>query len=161
MSSALQQAHPSTLVEPSPGLTSDKRKLSGPHQTLDRPLRATGRPAIDSVPAAVMDYVLAALADNTRRAYASDLRHFLGWGGTLPASDGMIAQYMVKHADRDVDAATGCHRSRPHRSGLSLSDHVPARATGDAWHSSQAWATPAASGTRNKGSGRRNGVGPG
>ena len=38
----------------------------------------------------VKTYVHAAVSDNTRRAYRSDLRHFLDWGGTIPASDGVV-----------------------------------------------------------------------
>src|SRR5262249_43199119 len=33
-----------------------------------------------------------------RRAYDSDLRHFLAWGGGLPASPGVVARYLGAHA---------------------------------------------------------------
>ncbi len=46
----------------------------------------------------VRTYVHAATSDNTRRAYRSDLRHFLEWGGTVPASDVMVADYLARHA---------------------------------------------------------------
>ena len=46
----------------------------------------------------VKNYVHAAVSDNTRRAYRSDLRHFLDWGGAIPASDGVIAEYLAQHA---------------------------------------------------------------
>ncbi len=46
----------------------------------------------------VRTYVHAATSDNTRRAYRSDLRHFLEWGGTIPASDVMVADYLARHA---------------------------------------------------------------
>ena len=46
----------------------------------------------------VHHYVKHALSDNTRRAYASDLQHFKIWGGALPASPSMIANYLSEHA---------------------------------------------------------------
>jgi hypothetical protein len=46
----------------------------------------------------VKNYVHAAVSDNTRRAYRSDLKHFLDWGGTIPASDGVLAEYLAQHA---------------------------------------------------------------
>jgi integrase len=53
----------------------------------------------------VTGYVRASLADNTRRAYFSDLRHFEGWGGSLPASPATIAAYLAAHA-RSLSVAT-------------------------------------------------------
>lgn len=50
------------------------------------------------IPEPVREYVQAAIAENTRRAYQSDLRHFLEWGGTLPAMPNMIADYLAAHA---------------------------------------------------------------
>lgn len=46
----------------------------------------------------VSDYLRAALSDNSRRAYRSDLNQFLTWGGTIPASSEMIATYLAAHA---------------------------------------------------------------
>jgi integrase len=34
-----------------------------------------------------------------RRAYLSDLAHFEGWGGCIPASDTMVASYLAAHAE--------------------------------------------------------------
>jgi integrase len=47
----------------------------------------------------VADYVRDSLAENTRRAYLSDLAHFESWGGTLPASPETIAAYLAQHAE--------------------------------------------------------------
>lgn len=47
---------------------------------------------------AIADYVAAATSDNTRRAYQSDLRAFLNWGGALPSSPEAVAAYLVAHA---------------------------------------------------------------
>jgi integrase len=76
-------------------LTSDNSYLSRPK------LGLVPGSAVDctDLPGAVASYVRASLADNTRRAYLSDLRHFEAWGGSLPASSETIAGYLAAHAD--------------------------------------------------------------
>jgi site-specific recombinase XerD len=45
-------------------------------------------------------YVYAATRANTRRSYASAVRHFeVEWGGFLPASTDSIARYLAQHAE--------------------------------------------------------------
>lgn len=44
------------------------------------------------------EYIRASVSQNTRRAYRSDLAHFLHWGGTIPATDAMVADYLAEHA---------------------------------------------------------------
>jgi hypothetical protein len=46
----------------------------------------------------VLHFIEAATAPNTRRAYDSDLKHFLAWGGALPASPDIVARYLAAHA---------------------------------------------------------------
>jgi integrase len=46
----------------------------------------------------VAAYVDAALAPNTKRAYASDWAHFTKWGGVIPATPEMVAAYIAEHA---------------------------------------------------------------
>ncbi len=46
------------------------------------------------------DYLRAALSDNSRRAYQSDLTHFLTWGGSIPATQEVVACYLVTHAEQ-------------------------------------------------------------
>jgi integrase len=47
----------------------------------------------------VTDYVAAAQRANTRRSYASGVRHFEeSWGGVLPASPQQVADYLAAHA---------------------------------------------------------------
>ncbi|MFQ5784414.1 MAG: site-specific integrase [Alphaproteobacteria bacterium] len=43
-------------------------------------------------------YLRAAVSDNTCRAYRADLRHFLDWGGAIPATDVMVAEYLAAYA---------------------------------------------------------------
>ena len=75
-------------------LTSDNSYLSRPklelvHDSAD----------CTDLPDAVARYVRASLADNTRRAYLSDLAHFESWGGRIPASAETVARYLAAHAD--------------------------------------------------------------
>ena len=66
----------------------------------------------------VRQYVDAALADNTIRAYRGDLKHFFAWGGTIPATKRQIAKYLAQHAAtlagstlaRHLAAITRAHR---------------------------------------------------
>jgi len=51
-------------------------------------------------PIDVRALVRASVADNTRTAYASDLRHFAAWGGAIPASPEHIAAYIAEHAGK-------------------------------------------------------------
>jgi integrase len=44
-------------------------------------------------------YVQAAIASATKRAYRADLDHFRAWGGSLPATDAQIANYLADHAE--------------------------------------------------------------
>lgn len=48
--------------------------------------------------ASVRKYLDAALADNTLRAYRADLKHFIAWGGAIPASPARVATYVAQHA---------------------------------------------------------------
>ncbi len=81
-----------------PALTSDNTNLSrpktGPGLADFGPSEATWiEPA-----ATVQDYLRAATSKNTRRAYRADLRHFVDWGGTIPATDVVVAEYIAAYA---------------------------------------------------------------
>ena len=43
-------------------------------------------------------YVTAATSDNTRKAYQSDIRQFMNWGGLLPCNSTMLVRYLHEHA---------------------------------------------------------------
>jgi integrase len=47
----------------------------------------------------VPEYLQHSLASNTQLAYHSDLAHFKSWGGTIPASDNLLAEYIAAHAN--------------------------------------------------------------
>ncbi|MBY3262227.1 site-specific integrase [Rhizobium laguerreae] len=53
---------------------------------------------MSALPASVRDLVVASVADNSRRAYASDLRRFISHGGSLPSSSTAVAIYLAEHA---------------------------------------------------------------
>jgi integrase len=44
------------------------------------------------------DYIHAASSDNTRKAYQSDIRHFIQWGGLLPTTADVVLRYLQQHA---------------------------------------------------------------
>jgi site-specific recombinase XerD len=46
----------------------------------------------------VRSYLAAALADNTLRAYRNDLKHFIDWGGAIPATPECVANYLAGYA---------------------------------------------------------------
>src|SRR5260370_38597541 len=79
-------------------ITPDNLHLSEP-----TPLAAvTATPAtpigIACTDAMVLHFIEAATAPNTRRAYDGDLKHFLAWGGSLPASPDVVARYLAAPA---------------------------------------------------------------
>jgi integrase len=76
-------------------LTSDNSYLSRPNPGL---VPGSAGDCTD-LPAAVAGFVRASLADNSRRAYLSDLRHFEHWGGRIPASAETVASYLAAHVD--------------------------------------------------------------
>lgn len=83
----------------SSGLTRDNSSLSRP-KTGSIDIGSTF--AVDcnlDLPEQVAGYVADSLAENTRRAYLSDLAHFAAWGGGIPADDAMVASYLAAHAE--------------------------------------------------------------
>ena len=46
------------------------------------------------LPDSVRTYLSAAIADNTRKAYRSDLADYYQWGGVIPCSPELLAQYL-------------------------------------------------------------------
>ena len=58
----------------------------------------------DQCDASVRQYIDAALADNTLRAYRADLQHFIAWCCVIPATPEQVASYLAQHATRAVVA---------------------------------------------------------
>jgi integrase len=79
-------------------ITHDNIHLSPPI-----PLGVTRPRADDSIPLCfhdctdpkVLEFLTAATASNTRRAYQSDLAHFIAWGGSIPADPVIVAKYFA------------------------------------------------------------------
>jgi integrase len=57
---------------------------------------------LDSVSA---KYVEASRAQSSLKAYASDLRHFLTWGGEVPCGPELVARYIAEHGERLAPAS--------------------------------------------------------
>lgn len=47
----------------------------------------------------VADLISCSISDNTRRAYQADIAHFCSWGGSIPATPSMVADYIAAHAE--------------------------------------------------------------
>jgi hypothetical protein len=79
-------------------LTSDNPYLS---RATNDPVSPSPASAVDCtrcLPEQVAGYVADSLAENTRRAYLSDLAHFEYWGGRIPSSADRVASYLAAHA---------------------------------------------------------------
>lgn len=46
----------------------------------------------------VAEYLQAALASSTQKAYLSDIKHFMRWGGVIPSSPEQVAEYLATQA---------------------------------------------------------------
>ncbi|MDY7548237.1 tyrosine-type recombinase/integrase [Glaciimonas sp. CA11.2] len=44
------------------------------------------------------EFLAAATSDNTRRTYRSAIRHYLEWGGVLPADESMMLRYLLSYS---------------------------------------------------------------
>jgi integrase len=68
------------------------------------------------------EYVRLSLSENSLKAYKSDLNHFLNWGGAIPATDTMVANYLTAYAktlsvatlERRLGALSKIHRAKGH-----------------------------------------------
>jgi integrase len=93
-------------------LTSDTPPLS-------RPINEGGRSLVEGrainctpifpehlrLPSHIADLVRDSLSANSRRAYASDVTRFAAWGGAVPATPAVIAEYLADHADSHAVAS--------------------------------------------------------
>lgn len=75
----------------------DKLKEKLPELIASQPLRHEVTTTLTSLLS--NPYITAATADNTRKAYRSDIKHFELWGGKLPATPESIASYLQTHAE--------------------------------------------------------------
>lgn len=61
-------------------------------------------PLVHLLPSEVAYFVENSLAANTKRAYLSDLEHFLAWGGLIPSTDQTVALYLAEHVGQHAVA---------------------------------------------------------
>jgi site-specific recombinase XerD len=83
-----------------PGSGIDNIHLSLPIQARCGELWASGNQLHNILPGGeiVEAYLDACWAEATKRAYATDLRDFLSWGGAIPASSDTLARYIAERA---------------------------------------------------------------
>jgi integrase len=60
--------------------------------------QSPGPSADNCIDPLVLSYVEAATSPSTQRAYASDLKHFESCGGSIPATEQMLARYLASQA---------------------------------------------------------------
>lgn len=75
---------------------SDKYLFSEMEEKLDK----------DNMDRVVKKYIDASQANSTKRAYASDLRHFIAHGGCVPCTPKRLAKYLAKSANDGLKIAT-------------------------------------------------------
>jgi len=81
-------------------LASDNFHLSKPRIS-GQPIHAIG---LEATTAKVQRYVEASAARNTHKAYNSDLKLFLAWGGGIPADAELVAEYIADHGESHAAA---------------------------------------------------------
>jgi hypothetical protein len=79
-------------------ITSDNIHLSEPIQPRSGCADGTPLSILSCSDPKILEFLKAATAPSTRRAYQSDVIHFLAHGGTIPATAEQVARYLVDHA---------------------------------------------------------------
>ena len=100
-------------------LTFDNPPLSQPTMVEKIEVRPSATTCTEATAGTIANLVRESLAPNTRSAYVSDLGHFEGWGGRIPADPETVAAYLAAHADilcvatlnRRLAALAKAHRS--------------------------------------------------
>ena len=84
------------LSKRSPDASTTRNALKLPPQT-----------SLDAISSAVDSFTAAAQSAATRRAYAGDLKHFREYGGKIPATPQMVANYIAQFAGVHAVATLG------------------------------------------------------
>jgi integrase len=100
------------------------KNLTSDNPYLSRPTLPDGSQELAEL---VATYVQDSLAENSRRAYLSDLSHFENWGGSLPSTDNTLALYLASHAEmlsvatlvRRLTSISKAHEARGYSSPTS------------------------------------------
>ena len=76
----------------------------------------------------VVDYIIAATSQNTRKAYRHDIQHFMTWGGLLPATPESIVNYLQYYAEKlNPHTLTRCSGLISSAHGLAIIAHFGPR----------------------------------
>lgn len=73
--------------------------MTKPIEDKNNPILADDEFRNDLTSSSSLNYVHQATADNTRKAYQSDIRHFIEWGGKLPCDPCTVVKYCEAHAN--------------------------------------------------------------
>lgn len=77
----------------------------------------------------IREYISASRSESTKRAYASDLRHFFAHGGSVPCSPRRLAKYLAASANNGLTVATLERRvTAIHQAHLDKHHSSPAQA---------------------------------
>jgi len=72
-------------------------------------------------------YLMASYADNTKRAYQSDIEHFKRWGGRVPSTAMQVAQYLAAFAGKLAYATLSRRLAAIHHEHVLRGSRSPAR----------------------------------
>jgi integrase len=75
-------------------LTSDNTPFSEPTKGQNQQ-----QTAVQAVDETVAGYLRESLADSSKKAYRSDLAHFIAWGGIIPTTPEAVARYLAAYAE--------------------------------------------------------------
>ncbi|MEE4377844.1 MAG: tyrosine-type recombinase/integrase [Candidatus Competibacteraceae bacterium] len=96
------------------------------HNNRNQLILARTNPALTQT-VTVADYVQAATAENTRKAYQEDLQRFLAWGGNLPCQPEQLADYLANHGETHAPASLARWAVSVGRAHTSLGLENPAK----------------------------------
>jgi integrase len=91
--------------------------------------KTTAQPqaVLSGFPATADRFIAAAQSDATKRAYASDLKHFLANGGAIPSSPTVLAEYLASCAEKLSVATLERRLTAIHKAHLEISVKSPAQ----------------------------------
>ena len=99
-----------------------KTALTAGNQTTTQP-----QAVLSGFPAAADRFIAAAQSDATRRAYASDLKHFLANGGAIPANPNVLSEYLALCAENLSVATLERRLTAIHKAHLERNLKSPAQ----------------------------------
>ncbi len=81
----------------------------------------------ETLPEGILKFIAASQSAATKRAYASDLKHFFASGGNIPTSPAILAQYLAQCAEKLSVATLERRVTAIHKAHLEKNLESPAR----------------------------------